>query len=326
MPKVSFEEGIKLKSDKNKADRQFNFIFKKDPSSFHVYTDGSKNQTVPFGGFAVCFNYDKCLLFRSCAFASIFSLEAMAILESLKYILNNNLPYKKYMIFSDSESVLKSISSYVKTNKCSYLILKIKELVKKLERSGKIIIFYWIPAHFNIKGNELADVNAKQAIRKGVDTQELIPSTDFKGYWKNLMKEELHEWFMNYKALNKGRYYFENFYDISRDPWFVKYNLERKAIVSINRLRSNHSSLKSSLFRKDIVSDDTCDCDMRVEQTSEHIIFQCNLFDKERRQLMKVLVKKFSFFHVDLTAILRCNDSEITYALSKFINSIKIQI
>jgi ribonuclease HI len=50
----------------------------------------------------------------------------------------------------------------------------------------KKIQYYWIPAHCGIESNERADLETKQAIKDGRDSQ-----LDLKTQWKKKGKEEL---------------------------------------------------------------------------------------------------------------------------------------
>ena len=102
--------------------------------------------------------------------------------------------------------------------------------------------------------------------------------------------------------------------------------MSRKSIVSINRLRANHSSTKSSLFRKNIVSDFKCECDSVSEQSIEHIFFQCKLFDKERRNFISLISKTHGLFPISLINILQCKDTTLINAFSSFIEEIKLSI
>ena len=79
---------------------------------------------------------------------------------ALDYVRNNSLN-KKFVIFSDSLSVLKSLNhtSSKKTPKIQNLIEKHHELLRTKE-----ILFCWFPSHVGIRGNEAADVKAKASL------------------------------------------------------------------------------------------------------------------------------------------------------------------
>jgi ribonuclease HI len=58
------------------------------------------------------------------------------------------------------------------------LILTIKEELLSIEEAGKLVHFYWIPAHIGIIYNELADTAAKESVYTGTHSKLLPPWTD----------------------------------------------------------------------------------------------------------------------------------------------------
>ena len=89
--------------------------------------------------------------------ASIFTAEICAINLALKIISNNKA--KKFIIYSDSISVLHSIKNQKLDNP---LIVNLLNKLHALRQSKKII-FCWIPGHMGIQGNDKADSLAKAA-------------------------------------------------------------------------------------------------------------------------------------------------------------------
>jgi hypothetical protein len=57
--------------------------------------------------------------------------------------------------------------------------------------------------------------------------------------------------------------------------------MNRRAFVSINRMRAGHSSLKASLNRFNFVSSAECECGDGL-QTEEHIFWDCKLYEEHR--------------------------------------------
>lgn len=94
--------------------------------------------------------------------ASIFSLEAMAIIQALDTVKSDKSP--KIYVFSDSENVLEALSSLSNWNQKFFLIWEIKTRIFNLSKIGKSVTLLWIPAHVGIRHNEIADWTAKAAI------------------------------------------------------------------------------------------------------------------------------------------------------------------
>jgi ribonuclease HI len=56
----------------------------------------------------------------------------------------------------------------------------LKDKIERLESRGKRIQFYWIPRYCGVELYERADLQAKQAIKEGRDSQLLLPVGDLK--------------------------------------------------------------------------------------------------------------------------------------------------
>ena len=142
--------------------QKFNEI--KDDHSYctPVYTDGSKdNDRVGCG--AIINNLS--IKQRLPSNASIFTAEATAIDLALDAITESDDDH--FIIFSDSLSVLLSLKNKKMDNP---LILKLFQKLHHLSCAHKTIHFCWIPSHIGIRGNEAADVAAKESL-----SQDCIP-------------------------------------------------------------------------------------------------------------------------------------------------------
>lgn len=221
-------------------------------------------------------------------------------------------------------SVLKAISSGKLYNKKSHIILTIQNLCLTLELSGKSIQFYWILAHKGITINEQADAMAKDAVRNGIDSDILIPYSDFKTIWKSIMYDNFNLLLLN-SAQEKGRKYFSLFYSSGRKPWFHESTLSRKKIVSINRIRASRTSLAYDLFRINVVGSPECPCH-QSDQTINHIFWQCPMYDQERHTLINSLKKLKQFGPYCIEQFLNPLPNDFTYLITTFISSINLNI
>ena len=93
-------------------------------------------------------------------------------------------PEKQFIIYSDSLSVLRSLKNLDHRNPL------IQQIFRKYNylSSFKEIVFCWLPSHTNIRGNELADLEAKSALSLSI-TNLRIPHSDF--------KSNIHQYVMN---------------------------------------------------------------------------------------------------------------------------------
>ena len=103
----------------------------------HIYTDGSKVEDKVGCAYISGSHHEKIRLPDG---SSIFTAESKAIDKALDYVMNNSLE-NKFVIFSDSLSVLKSLNHTASKNpKIQNVIEKHHELSKSKE-----ILFCWLP-------------------------------------------------------------------------------------------------------------------------------------------------------------------------------------
>ncbi len=135
----------------------------------NLYTDGSKCDAKASAAVVSKTNTFSCRLPDG---ASIFSAEAKALQLALRIVKISR--YKKFIVFTDSMSVLQAFEGHQITNQ---LILDLVEKYEETLSLNKTVIFCWIPSHVDITGNEKADQSAKEALNKqSIDM--LLPYSD----------------------------------------------------------------------------------------------------------------------------------------------------
>lgn len=113
-----------------------------------------------------------------------------------------------YLIASDSRSVLECLYLPDKKGKYPKCIYKIKTIVKELTQHNINISFIWIPGHYGIVGNEIADKYAKKTLNLPdpvYNIKCLIPSIN------NYLSKEIKQTARNqlrHEAQFKGSRYF----------------------------------------------------------------------------------------------------------------------
>ena len=136
-----------------------------------VYTDGSKgNGRVGCGTIIDKSAFKQ----RLPSNASIFTAEVTEIDLALDAI--NESDDDHFIIFSDSLSVLLPLHNMKLDNP---LILKLLEKLHHLRCAHKTIYLCWILSHIGIRGNEAADMTAKESLNLDI-TDSQVPYTDFK--------------------------------------------------------------------------------------------------------------------------------------------------
>jgi hypothetical protein len=127
--------------------------------------------------------------------------------------------------------------------------------------------------------NERADLEAKQAIEEGRDSQLILSVADLKIQW-NKKDKELHSFCQNTKRDREERY-FDRYCRNYSALWFREIKMNRRVFMSINRMRAGHASLKASLKRFNIISTAECECGHGL-QTEEHTFCDCKRYEEQR--------------------------------------------
>ena len=192
-----------------------------------IYTDGSK-QDEKVACAVISPNFTDSI--RLPDNSSIFTAEAKAIDIALYHIRDQ--PEKQFIIYSDSLSVLRSLKNLDHRNPL------IQQIFRKYNylSSFKEIVFCWLPSHTNIRGNELADLEAKSALSLSI-TNLKIPHSDF--------KSNIHQYVMN-KCQSvweeqTGNKLHELKPDFNSKCSFLGYSRQIK--TKITRYRSGHTRL-----------------------------------------------------------------------------------
>ena len=92
-------------------------------------------------------------------FLSVYSIEMTAIITALRLVVDTK-PLRSD-ICTDSMAVLQS---FITDNSMREdLVMEVKHLLLNIISLGLVIQFCWIPAHFGIYSNEIADKLTKKA-------------------------------------------------------------------------------------------------------------------------------------------------------------------
>jgi ribonuclease HI len=253
-----------------------------------IYTDGSLSEE---GVAAAAVMGDHEYVERLPDGSSIFSAELHAIMLALDHV--ETTPVRDFVIFTDSKSVLQSIQGQHWENP---LVRKILERHHRLCFTlVKRIVFYWIPSHVGIRGNEAADTAAKSGIHLR-ETFIPIPHTDFKRRINDLVKSKWQtEW--DEAVRNK-------LHDIYPILNYNLYNVREKRREErvLNRLLIGHSHYTHSFL---LSNEDPPQCiPCQDALTIKHLLIECIDFYDIRRKYFNVTSMRELFETVPLGQIL----------------------
>jgi len=301
-------------------------ISSKWPNFSLLFTDGSKSSVSPNCGIGinVYHNNSNDRMYHSISnLFSIFSAECIAIIESLKYIIKNNLEHS--LVFSDSLSSLQKLKSSPLLYPDDDFVCLIRVLIASIQSSGKTITLIWIPGHVGIVGNDIADSLAKQGASNPIITLiNHIPLSDIfsilKEKTRNVWAEHWHT-----ASQSKGAYYASIQGDIPSKPWFQQYpHFSKKEVSTLIRMRIGHCSVPSHLFKIHVLDSPDCShCGLEVG-TLDHIFFGCpslNKYPLFYQSLCKIASPPFN-----ISSLLSLNSTPIIRIILKFINLNNINI
>ena len=147
-------------------------------------------------------------------------------------------PHNRFIIFSDSLSVLTSLHN---RNLDNPLVVNLLERVTTISLM-KTIVFCWIPSHVGIQGNEKADMAAKESLCKDIHDMK-IPFTDFKHVINKYIWNKWQERWDSFHQSNK-------LYIIkpTLGVWRPGFRQNRKEEVVLSRIRIGHAYFSHSFL------------------------------------------------------------------------------
>ena len=281
---------------------------------FHYYTDGSKKDEIAsFGGFADQPDNSPdapskrialgAFSDRICDYSSIFTAEAEGIMRALTHIKMSPKADGKFVIFSDSKSVLESVQSQNSNN------VTLRELNESIQyiyhHSNKTIEFCWVPSHRKIEGNEKADRAAERARARRPSGLYQIPYTDLYPLVESFVQQKWQDRWENANSTRPNK-----LFAIQPEvgPLDI-HGLTRREETIIHRLRIGHTRLTHSYLmeqRGRFKTPPICKfCkDPDTIMSVEHILIDCPELYYDRMEYYLVPSIKYLFENIPLSEIL----------------------
>lgn len=284
---VDLEPGKAVLEDPIKNPHKFTeFIERKWPNWTHIYTDGSKDAENKNVGLSFYIpSLKKGFGYKIKEFYNIFEAESLAILQALRYAKDNF--HNNILVCSDSQSALRALGHPEVSTKTHLFTLEIKSIISRLRQQGVDVVFVWTPAHIGIDGNERADELAKLASVKG-------KPLNLKDYHHNMYKHPSDKSVVREEEIGKIQFTEKGVdYDKLRDkkskiPWFLEIPLSRRAITTVNRIRSGHFVTNSYLFKIKKKDSAMCQCGFH-HQDLQHLFQDCPGMEPHSRALKDLL-------------------------------------
>ena len=223
-----------------------------------IYTDGSKDND-RVGCAAIINNIS--IKQRLPSNASIFTAEIKAIDLALDAIAESDDDH--FIIFSDSLSVLLSLENKKLDNP---LVVNLLHKLHLLSIAHKTIFFCWIPSHIGIRGNEAADLAAKESLDFNIIASQ-VPYTDLKPHINSYIANKWHE---RWSSCPDNKLFKIK---PTLGVWPSGFRNSRKEVVVLSRLRIGHTYFTHSYILR---QEDPPECTACQEIYSvRHVLIDC---------------------------------------------------
>jgi ribonuclease HI len=230
-----------------------------------IYTDGSREDDRVA---AAAVTKDVIYTNRLSNYSSIYTAEARAIEMAIDHAIKSNKEH--FIVYSDSKSVLQGI---LQTKPRNPRVTRIVEKLQYARFKGKKIVFCWIPSHIGIRGNEEADMAAKETL--GYQTASSITvASDMRRRINEVLN---NSWQSEWDLLVNNK--LRQVLPVLKENNILR-NLNRKDLTVYTRLRIGHSYITHCYLLKDDPPPYCVGCDEPI--TVKHILTNCAEFNHIR--------------------------------------------
>ena len=256
------------------------------PDHLRFYTDGSRSESaVACAGTGK----DMTLQIRLPDAASIYTAELTAILETLTILQHS--PHQFILVITDSLSALDALHHFDFKHP---LIFRILSIYTEMSTS-KDVVFVWCPSHVGIRGNERADLLAKQALsHRPCDFR--IP---FRDYYQDVKRMCRAQWQSEWEQAAPNKL-LEIMPEITSWPRGQREDRREEVVLARSRIGHTHLTHNYLMNRELAPECHACCCPLTVK----HILIECADFIHIRRNFYQVASMKQLFIEIEPTLIL----------------------
>ena len=207
--------------------------------------------------------------------------EQLAILKALQYTVNIHAEIMMATVTTDSRITLDCLKN---SGIHTALMGKIRQQLTELKKMQCYLQFSWVKAHVDILGNEKADTLAKEAAMS-TDAPECYDKVPISVVKSELEVSGAKKWQREWDQSTKGQITKQYFPDIA-----ARLNMELNLTHNFTLMVTGHGNINSYIHHFRIRETPTCPCGTQ-DQTIDHLLFECELLQKERNVLTTNILK-----------------------------------
>ncbi len=149
------------------------------------------------------------------------------------------------------------------------------KLLFRLHNLNIVVTLMWVPAHRGVKGNEISDSLAKEAIRQENTMDILFSKTEIKTIIKSKI---ISKWQDKWNKGSTSRHLYTIQKEVGRMRMTGRCTKEENII---SRLRQGHTRLNKTLHLIGKHPTGLCECGQE-EESVEHVLCHCQKYITER--------------------------------------------
>jgi ribonuclease HI len=204
----------------------------------------------------------------------VYDAELEGIYQATRMVCGQRRFKKRIIIFSDNQAAVQT-AGQLGPGPGRQRARQLHDLAIQQITNGGSIQVEWVPGHYNVDGNELADTLAKAVVQKPADPGSITylyrqVKADHNARWKNgweTMAVDL-----------KGRSYVGDWKQ-APDKLFLE---DRMVCSTVIPLCTGHGHFGSYLHTMKFRPHDSCTCRNKPRETPNHLLFHCLRYSKDR--------------------------------------------
>jgi hypothetical protein len=149
------------------------------------------------------------------------------------------------------------------------------------------IHFRWVKAHIGIEGNEAANKLAKEAAQDDKNPNIVFNRIPITTIASEINRTGLEQWQQQWTNMTKGAMC-RSFFPRLEQRLKIKMPITPEFTALVNSSHG-HGKTKAYLHRFKLADDPMCPCN-EGQQTSNHIIFECNILKAQRSSMIKQIM------------------------------------